>query len=716
MVYNRAMTVSTLRAGAIDLEKPLVYGIWTGLLLLLLMPLVVSTDTLFPFIVGKALHARAMIELMVGLWLVLAYFYPAYRPRRSLILTAFVVYLAIAFLSGLLGVSPQRSLWSTYERMQGIVDLAHWFLLAVVLTAVLRSRNHWTALLNLNLGVSLVIALIGVAQHFGKSVPVYSFIEATPRVDITLGNPTYVGTFMMVNILIGLALLTRSIMQRPPRFLVNVLGGRGLIDPSSQVPSEAVASPARERRRQRRLRRRVQQQTTDYPLLLWRLFWISVVLIDLVILWWSGSRGAFTGLGVGLAGFAVAYVLWGRARVVRRAALWLLGALALVVILIVIAGKFDSVAESNVMVRQFSDIGLDNGSIKGRIESLSAGLEGFADRPILGWGPENYSIAWARNFDAESGVRETFDQAHNKPVEELTTKGLFGFLSYMAVWVAMLAVLGRRAKTADAGQQIFLLFVGAALTGYFVQNLFLFDTPATILQFVLLLGLVASLETRSEESTSERVQPKPQRPPETAADAKASPAWYSPLAARLKTALTSQSQTVSPYLLGGMLAVVLVLVSVGVYFLNYRPYIAARVVVRTADPSLSWDERFALFERSVGSFGPLANYPRLIMFGLLTSNWGTLSRPEEVDAALATLEREGARALDAEPEGWRINVALAQVYQSASFGDPELLSQARSYVDRATTLAPETLEVTALRQRQRLVERQLGSTQSEKDE
>ena len=701
---------------AVPFEKGLVYAIWTGIFLLLLMPLLVSTDTLFPFIVGKALHARAMILFVVGLWLVLAYAYPVFRPSRSWILLAFALYLGVSLISGLLGVSPQRSLWSTYERMQGVVDLAHWFLLAVVLTTIMRSRSNWTALLNLNLGVSLLIAFVGVAQHFGSSVPVYRFIEATTRIDATLGNPTYVGTFMMVNILIGLGLLSRSIVQQPPIFLVNVLTRWGYVQASAQVPAAAVASSARERRRRRR-RMIIADERPDYPLILWRLFWIGVVLVDLVVLWWSGTRGAFAGLGIGLTGFAAAYLIWGRIRVIRRAALWLLAVLAVAGVLIVVARStdlFDGVAESNIMVRQLSDIGLDNNSIKGRIESLSAGLAGFAERPVLGWGSENYAIAWARHFDAASGVRETFDQAHNKPVEELTTKGSFGFLSYMAIWGALFAVLARRVRATDSGQQIFLLFVGAALIGYFVQNLFLFDTPASTLQFVLLLSLVAGLEVGSREGAAQRAQSESQR--STAEEAEARPVWYTPFTARLKRAVPSQSGTVSPYVLTGMLTVVLVLVSAAIYFLNYRPYVAARDVVKTADASISWEERFGLFERSVGSFSPLANYPRLIMFGQLSGNWGTLSRPEGVELALKTVEREGERALAAEPKGWRIYVALAQVYQAAAMSDPSLLSQARAWVDGATNLAPETREVIFLRQRQRLVEEQIGNTESEEDE
>ena len=71
------------------------------------------------------------------------------------------------------GVSAQRSLWSTYERMQGVVDLAHWFALAVVLASMFRAASEWRALLTFNLAMSLAIACLVIARHYQLDVPFY---------------------------------------------------------------------------------------------------------------------------------------------------------------------------------------------------------------------------------------------------------------------------------------------------------------------------------------------------------------------------------------------------------------------------------------------------------------------------------------------------------------------------------------------------------------
>ena len=168
-----------------------------GILLVLLMPLVVTSSTLFPFIVGKAIYARIMIEVTFGAWVVLVLVAPEHRPKRSWILIAFGVWLVASIIAGYAGVSLQRSLWSTYERMQGIIDLAHWAGFVLVAGSVFRSVNDWKWLLSINLGVSLFASILGLGQNFDIFE---SNLFTAGRIASTLGNATYFGAYTMVNI------------------------------------------------------------------------------------------------------------------------------------------------------------------------------------------------------------------------------------------------------------------------------------------------------------------------------------------------------------------------------------------------------------------------------------------------------------------------------------------------------------------------------------
>ena len=677
------------------MEQFLLFAIRTGVFLVLLMPLVVTTDTLFPFIVGKSLYARAVTEIIFGLWLVLAYRYPGYRPPRSWVLVAFAVYLAVAVVAGLAGVSVQRSLWSNYERMQGIVDLAHWFALILVVTSVVRSLPHWRTLLNFNLGISLVIAVLAVAQHYSVSaaVPLFDCLrppQIVDRVEGCLGNSAYLGAYMLVNILIGLAILSQSLQGRP----------------------EPRGSPAQRSRRRRRRRRPTVAR--DSSANWWRLFWVTTIALDFWVLTLSGTRGAAVGLAAGLVVFAAGYMTWGRLRTVRLVSAGLIGILAAVALIVAFAtntAAFDRIASSNVLVGRLATTGLDHGTLRDRVASWSAGLEGLSHRPILGWGPENYIVAWGR-YVAPGGT-PAFDQAHNKPVEELTTKGALGLFSYLTLWALMFWIVVRRVRQSSEHEQLLVLFIGAALTGYFVQNLFLFDTPATVLQFMILLGFVvnlestlepvgartaASLQTGSREETPKLLIWKHRLSQGLGSTLEASTA-----AGSVRRYAASNSALLSIY---GLLAV-LVLVSLSVYFANYRPYQAARAARSAVGEGVTFQQRLNHFQESIDTFRPLANYPRQFLFEGMGASLGILS-DQEASQLLTMVEREAEEAQKSEPQSWRVQVALSSFYLQASAVDPAHLGRARLHFDSAAGLAPNAPEVVRLEAQLRSIEEQRG--------
>ena len=228
-----------------------------GVLLVLVMPLVVTRDTFFPFVVGKALYSRVLIEIAFAAWIVLAVRNASYRPVLSRLMIAFAVYLVVSLIASLAGVSPQRSIWSTYERMQGVVDLAHWVAFALVLTSVFRTRQDWRHVLNLSLLTGMVMALMGAAVMVGWELPVYDFLEAGQRIELTLGNPTYVGAYMLINALIGVGLFVDSFTDRTSgergsaamrrRRRRRRTGRRSGESPSPTCPGGASSGPHRSR-------------------------------------------------------------------------------------------------------------------------------------------------------------------------------------------------------------------------------------------------------------------------------------------------------------------------------------------------------------------------------------------------------------------------------------------------------------------------------------
>ena len=363
------------------MEKPLANAVRVVLALVLVAPLIVMADplpsTIFPYVVGKAVYTRLLVELAFGLWLALVLWHPEYRLPRSRLLWVLAIYVAVVLVASFTGVSLQRSLWSTYERMQGWVGLLHYAAFSVMLASVFRTFRDWRLVLNVNLAVGFVMGLLGVSQMAGLDLLAY-LVDA-PRISITLGNATYVGAYMLVNALIAAAFLAHSLASPRAR------------------PAE---SPGRVERRSRRGRRQpVESQGPSWasPDNLMRAFWVSVILLDLLMLYQSGTRGAIVGLAAGLGTFVAGYILWGKLRPVRVASIALAVAGAVLVagfLLVRNTAAFESVAESSFTLQRLASLGPEDRSVRSRWTSTLMGLEGFADRPVLGWGPENYSVAY----------------------------------------------------------------------------------------------------------------------------------------------------------------------------------------------------------------------------------------------------------------------------------------------------------------------------------
>ena len=688
--------------------------------LALLTPLVVMSDplprTFFPFVVGKALYARTMIELALLAWVLLAIRSPAYRLPRSRLAGLVGLYLLAMVLATVVSVSPQRSLWSNYERMMGLFDTAHWLLLIVLIAAMFRSWAQWRVLLNVNLAVGTTMALLGLSERFafGPVIDTFSFLAgpqgaSSARLGITLGNPTYVGAYFLVNSIIAVGMLGYSYLR--PR--------------DSSAP-RAVG-------RRRRQSRRAEADSVVSTEVLLRVFWALAAVLGLTMILLSGTRGALFGLTGAVACFAVSYMLWGRLPLIKYACA------GVAVLGLVLAGGLtlgrdtpavESLAKRSVMVDRITRIGPNDASIRGRLDSTRLGLRGVAARPLTGWGPENFTVAYDRYLTPEivGNAAASFDQAHNKLVEELTTKGAIGFLAYMAIWVYGAFVLVRRARAQATHEQLFTLVAGAALAGYFAQNLFLFDTPGTIVQFILLVAFVTYLDSPHGAPTAQPADPQDEQSDPTGRLASLPGYAYwgrlladeddpdvrpaAPVASVRQTRdrrprrLADEEVATSYLVTAGLLAAVTLAF---IFLTSVRPYVAAQAASAALQPDNTWREKLELLDDALDAFPPLANHPILFQhrFGTLISNLGDL-REGEIGPALTAAQQVGDAALERNPREWRILLIYAQLHQRVlpvlPTPDPALIVRSRELINSAVQHAPARIEVQLANAAQHLFE------------
>ena len=649
--------VTTRESMAASAQRLLLWSVYIGLALVLLTPLMIAETLLFPFVVGKALYSRTVIAVLLCLWTALALLQPSFRPPGSKLLVCLGASLAAHAVGGLFGVSPVRSVWSTYERMQGLVDFAHWFAYFLVAVSVLREPKNVRALLNVNLGVALVIGCLAAVGYFLEEVPLYNVRERdAPRVGSVFGNATYLGAYAATNMLVAAGFLTRSFFAAT--------------SPSSGDARAAATA-----------RHRAQRKSDSIDTALARIFWGAATLGSLLALMSSGSVTAFLAVAGGVGFLVVATACFARSRAIRRLALAVgmlggMGSLATGGVFF-FPGAFPAITEASFaqpLTRRLVDGDENVPSFLKRRLAWGAGIDGFLEKPILGWGPENYIVVFGRYVAGIGPKTEIHDYAHNKFLEEATTKGLLGLVSHLALWICAFYAIWRAARRSPPAERVFALFIGAALTAYFVQQQALVDTLTLSLQFMLLLAFATSAETVGREGKSRR---------RVAAFANLS-AWWR------RVDFLAPGTTLGRLARGACGCGVLALAGASVA--TSHAIHAATAALTGSGPVRSTAERpLANVEQSIVEFEPMANWARLTLMHGLSGRWRDMrmGRSAEAKRLLASAEREGALALAAEPENWQIHATLSRLYCAAARTEPDYLSRAREEHAKALALAPQ---------------------------
>jgi tetratricopeptide (TPR) repeat protein len=122
-----------------------------------------------------------------------------------------------------------------------------------------------------------------------------------------------------------------------------------------------------------------------------------------------------------------------------------------------------------------------------------AAVEGFKDRPVLGYGMENYNLVWSAHFDPRIYRIDTdiYDRAHNQYLETLATTGLVGTAAFLAIWLAIGVTLGMAYRAGRLSAPALAVLSGLQVAYATYLSFWFFDLNATML-WILIAALIAS--------------------------------------------------------------------------------------------------------------------------------------------------------------------------------------------------------------------------------
>ena len=409
--------------------------------------IIVTSGTLFPFIVGKYVFFRicvglAAIAFSLGLIFKDEKNEMVKRMKdiiKNPLAIGALVYVATFVISGFFGVNPSASFWSNFERGEGglqLLNLGVFFFLAAVL---FKDWKAWKTFFLFWITASVLLMLYGVGAGLGIHGFVGEKFAAGMRFAGSLGNPAYVGTFMLFTMAFSLISAFRAITKDEKKWFFIIAG------------------------------------------------------ISLLSSWASETRGAFLGFAIGTV-FALFFVAF-KNPVIRKKALGVLGVLV-IVSSVLIAFRTNPTLQKLPGFRVFT-ISLQEQTAQTRLWTWNSALKGFKEHPIFGWGPENFSMVFDkyfdyRHFDANTGGGETwFDRAHSLYLDALAETGIVGFLGLLGMIFSFFYVWHRSGsvKHISLGERAVLLGI---MIAYLVQGIVLFDIFPSFLALFSLLAYTTS--------------------------------------------------------------------------------------------------------------------------------------------------------------------------------------------------------------------------------
>lgn len=520
-----------------------------GLWLIPFLPLYVSSSMLFPFITGKNFAFRIIVEIVFALWAGLAILRQEFRPRLTPLFKAATIFIVILFLADLFSPNPYRSFFSNYERMEGFMMLFHLYLYFVMLVSVFKGRD-WMIFFHSTLAASIIVSYIALLQKLGYRVS----LQGGFRVDSTIGNPTYLAAYLMFHIWTLLLLIYNFWKKR------------------------------------------------------WAVLIYSAILcFELVIIYFTATRGAVVALtGTSILIAASIVIFWHRA--FPGLSRWRPAAIAMLLFFIAVPLFFWSIRETsfvrqNLVLSRLTNYSLEERTIQSRFKIWGMSAKGVLERPLLGWGQENYYLVFQKHFHPALYSSEPwFDRSHNIFFDWMIHAGIPGLLSFLSLFALALWVVLQGIRRASIP-----LWSGLILAALFVahlfQNLFVFDNLNT---YLLLFAFLAYTEFLCPPAEVKTFSPGKRGSPFS--PTKGGPGSTLKVERRIQVENKRRA-------IGQAYAVVFALfaaLAVGGYFLHLKPILQSKALIRalkiTQDvikEGRSPDEIKAAFEKALAynSFG-----------------------------------------------------------------------------------------------------------------
>jgi O-antigen ligase len=315
-----------------------------GIFISLFLPLVIFSQYISPFHFGKMVVFRAIVEFMAVLYILLIIVDRNYRPKWTPLLISFSVFTALYFLTGVIGTNFYNSWWGSLERMGGIFSFLHFWVYFIILVSVIRNTEDWNKVLKISTGVGFLSILFAYGQRL-RLGDFFVGWQHGERVIGTIGNPALFAGYLLFIFYLALLFLLRK-------------------------------------------ETKIQEKG----------FFAAVIILGIPVLLMTAVRGAILSFLGSIFLLILFFIFTSKNRKVK-VSLLVAAVIFVILVVFVLLNRTQPWVKSISWLKRITDISIGTSTIQTRLWSWTSAIKGWKEKPVFGWGPENFMFLHMKHFD-----------------------------------------------------------------------------------------------------------------------------------------------------------------------------------------------------------------------------------------------------------------------------------------------------------------------------
>ncbi|MEK7080433.1 MAG: O-antigen ligase family protein, partial [Patescibacteria group bacterium] len=412
-----------------------------GFCLILFLPIIILPPTFQPSSWSRAMLFRIILTLLVC-FLFFKFFYkkevsfpiPKWKNSAYLPFLTLAAFFITLILATFFSEDIRFSIFGSPTRAGGVLNLLFFFIFACFL-ALFTDENNWKKLFHALFGAGFLASLLAVIQYFNILKNIFLSYEGggTPSF---LGNSTFLAIYMIFLVFLSFSFLIQE----------------------------------KEKRK--------------------KLFYLGLLCLFLFTILITGSRAAYLGLLAGFFFFIFFYPVrklpeqfsngvYSKIKTLKIIAASLL---IITILTVLFFNLFPQIAEKNnllkIAVNRLSIKNVATDLLGTRLSVWKIGFQMIKDKPLFGWGPENFYIGFDKYYDpAIPGIKSLWwDRPHNAFLDIAASSGIISLILYFLFWLILLWQLQRFKSRQGSNINTYMAHgLQAMFIGYLVALFFNFD-------------------------------------------------------------------------------------------------------------------------------------------------------------------------------------------------------------------------------------------------